>query len=1428
MKFSLVFFLFLWIGVYQLHAQSITIEKAPSILCFGSDIDVTVKITGTFSSTNQFSIGIEYGTYEYSEFPAQLINPTTLRIRLSQNAFSNLKSYVSFRLRAVSSAPTFISNWSDYGGSAAFPLLFLGEHSLQLNRYGQVSIPYMASDHMTITLQDSISRDTLQFRFYNNDYDLFNKLGRQKLTFDKPVSYYVKSIQNTCGVSTGKGFIRVKINPISIYPSLITPLAVCEGSTAYVSFNKEGGNWATGNVFKIRLIPEQNFEEEMPNLYIDTEATLENGTLKFIVPALAGKSPTSHYSIRILSSNPITISPFSNLWLTVAPSPTAELYTMNSTSIPYGTGMYFSAYIKGIPAYRINLSDGSQVVNEDYYSLKTENSFLVKHTGPLYQNQTYSLSSVQTGCGAAKIQGNPLNITVTKGVVADSIPSKEACEGQVYRFRIKSNYNLDGPVKVRFNINPGTGLPSHVIQGTVSQNWVSFIPNSFLDSYKQEVRYVAVSLDFGDYQSPELFKMPIHGKPSARFRNDSKSITLKVPEVYNLSFVTFGSPDNRVTFSDGSQSDNSNTGVQSFFMQKTSTYSIVKVENVCYSTTLKDDCLVTVEQSNEQGIILKKPHLFACHDQKLTIDFDTFGDFKPGNVFKIQYSADYSDYPTYKEFEAGTVSKGGTYSLTFPDEFLQKGGISVRIISTSPAKTSQSFPISNAGKIALLSENFTREIDAGHTVNYRPYLKNAYPPLSMVISDGKNDKTYTNDVYNSLYADLTPYKSTTYQLKSISNICGTVSLPNTMFKVTVYTQDSLRVSWPRHLRSTYYQKSPCFQGKIRLPFLIRGTSNANTTFTLQVSARERHDAPMNFVDVAQSRQADYFDFEWPYNSTASFLAFRIMVSNPGTYSDTLLFNSLIPPQVTLASQNHLVSPGQNITLDVTYKNSNYGQIYWSDGVVTSGSREVTVQKGNTYKILSVSNECGYGIASGQVSVRVKPSLSLNALSTYEICQGNTLKVGYSILGDYESSNHFVLSLIDIHTRKAIRLDSAASGSSPFTLSISHNFTPGIYTLEISSTHPVIRASTIIYIQAIPDYRLVGSTTINAGQSATLQFLSPVQTGELVSYTLSDNSAGLFYSSSTYAFVKPSQTTTYTIKEISNSCGKGRGMGSATVIVNPATERSISVVNAANAYNYGQICSGDTLYISYTTSGSFSANNRFSVQMSDSTGTNFKTVNAISWGNQQFKVPIAENFPKASAYRVMVVASDPNTSSAASPIPLAVYSKPTARLLSQTAYALPGQRLSVPIELTGDPTWYVVLKNEFSSLSFNLQLPVDTLKFDREGESMVYKLSSVVNNCGLGRIIEPSQLRIELVTSVENPVSTAIEVFPNPVTERIRIKVGQRGNYRIQLYNISGSLLSEEYFDESIYDMDVRPLPVGTYLLRFIDKDRSQTFRIIKD
>ncbi|WP_338874369.1 CotH kinase family protein [Spirosoma sp. SC4-14] len=107
-----------------------------------------------------------------------------------------------------------------------------------------------------------------------------------------------------------------------------------------------------------------------------------------------------------------------------------------------------------------------------------------------------------------------------------------------------------------------------------------------------------------------------------------------------------------------------------------------------------------------------------------------------------------------------------------------------------------------------------------------------------------------------------------------------------------------------------------------------------------------------------------------------------------------------------------------------------------------------------------------------------------------------------------------------------------------------------------------------------------SLSIDVGQTAPLS-LSFTGNGPW-SYTLSSGQSGIVASSPATVYVSPSQTTTYTIQSVSNSCGTGIQSGTAVVTVRPvyadlsiglsASKRVVSVGDTVslflNLYNEG--------------------------------------------------------------------------------------------------------------------------------------------------------------------------------------------------------------------------------------------------------------------
>ena len=100
----------------------------------------------------------------------------------------------------------------------------------------------------------------------------------------------------------------------------------------------------------------------------------------------------------------------------------------------------------------------------------------------------------------------------------------------------------------------------------------------------------------------------------------------------------------------------------------------------------------------------------------------------------------------------------------------------------------------------------------------------------------------------------------------------------------------------------------------------------------------------------------------------------------------------------------------------------------------------------------------------------------------------------------------------------------------------------------------------------------------------------------------------------------------------------------------------------------------------------------------------------------------------------------------------------------------------------------------------------------------------------GRGIYESQLEVgDFVTSTPELPILAVEAFPNPTSESLRVKLNANwtGETNVTLTDLQGKEFIQKKFSQSDLLVDVSTLPRGIYLLRvWSDKFRSKTKRIL--
>lgn len=79
-----------------------------------------------------------------------------------------------------------------------------------------------------------------------------------------------------------------------------------------------------------------------------------------------------------------------------------------------------------------------------------------------------------------------------------------------------------------------------------------------------------------------------------------------------------------------------------------------------------------------------------------------------------------------------------------------------------------------------------------------------------------------------------------------------------------------------------------------------------------------------------------------------------------------------------------------------------------------------------------------------------------------------------------------------------------------------------------------------------------------------------------------------------------------------------------------------------------------------------------------------------------------------------------------------------------------------------------------------------------------------------------------------PLNWEVNIYPNPITERVQIALPDLTPTKAVLFNSNGQLLWQETMQTSLQEIDLGAYPAGTYVLRLADDTgRVGTFRILK-
>ncbi len=1416
--------------------QAITTGNITSIACKGGTILVPFSLTGTFDNGNVFKVQIRSSN---DNIWTDLVTEGTtspLKATIPLNINSN---YYSYYLRVVANKPNILGTDSYLPSISTKADLTLSDATITtINPYNATNLIFKGSGSVPIKVvfNDS-SRITLNYiNTDNNFYDLTNKIYPSKSTV-----YKIAYIENVCGRSSGSGSATITVNDIGIKTLKASSNYYCVGNVLRISYSADG-KLDSGNKFKINLRSTDNTFQEY-----ELDGIEKDG---FVEAQIPNSIPSAkNYTYRLVTSSPKAISPWSSNQITIGEKPSAEIIS-SSTSVDWGKSIELKFRVTGIGPWNINLSDGTSI-SYNYGNVSYNNNpFTFTHTTKPDQTKSYSVSSYSSSCGLGSSGTNVMNVVVKPGIEVDSLQQGEICLGGIINatYKTKGDFSktkISAFLSNRYN-GKQTDVPAVFNDGKVTVT----VPKTFFESnYSSNDVNFLLGIKYGDFGfSYSENTIRIKNPPKATFY-DTSPINLNTKGVANLPVYLSGATPLNVIFDD-STNFLFNSGISGFYYPqgnnqilpisviKTTNYKILSVSNSCGKTIIDDGKIVSVIVKNEaiNDISIKGVLSQVCTGDKVKLNFVSLGTYKPENEFKVELFA-YSTDP--KPLIIGT-GKTSPIEAIIPSNYTPNNYAYIRIISSNPTSTSLLQKISiNSKPTASISaynsnENFTG--NQGTVVSGEPTSINA-SLLSGIYTGGTiytfSDGTLKNESSSSFQKILISGSgNNTFFLKSVSNECGIGTVSSNSVRINLVP---FKIKRPYEYRFDY-----CAGETMSYVYSITGKPDVGTTFNLQIASIK----DSIFTDLVTKTSNNPLNFKFPTNLKAGAYFIRL-VSNTTTpqSSDFEKFNILTPVSSTISTTTNSVDGGYSASLKYTIEGSlpvtitsidENGNPYVSTFTYSgSNNNEYSFipSKTNTYSIKLVENLCGYGTGVGSAKITVKPSIVIKDVNSYSVCVGKDLLVNYVTFGEYEANNKFQFSFVDIYNDKIkYDLGESISKSGIIKLRIPSDVSQGNYYLEVNSTQPSTTKSyfySYFSVVNLPNITISGNTVINAGQSTYLGLInnaSKLGNVEYGTFVLSDGTKGNFNLYKNNILVKPAKTTTYTLSSVENICGIGKVTGSATITVNPLSNKNIT---SETDYNPNFVlCPGRTYNLYFNFTGDFSTGNQFLGQISDKNGENFK--NIITEGTKSpLKVTVPEDLTEGDNFRLRVVASDKDVSSAASLFPMSSSKLPTATFDSTTYYYSEGKSINIKVNLTGVQPWTIKFgSEELSAKTYYSTTSPAIIKLSPLNP-ISYKVFSISDSYCLGKVTGTGIVKLELITNSEVLQDVEVKIFPNPTYDKIRVQSEVFKNTSVRMTNGVGQLILEQIMNKSELEIDLSNNAEGQYFITIEKGDKRKTYKVHK-
>lgn len=363
----------------------------------------------------------------------------------------------------------------------------------------------------------------------------------------------------------------------------------------------------------------------------------------------------------------------------------------------------------------------------------------------------------------------------------------------------------------------------------------------------------------------------------------------------------------------------------------------------------------------------------------------------------------------------------------------------------------------------------------------------------------------------------------------------------------------------------------------------------------------------------------------------------------------------------------------------------------------------------------------------------------------------------------------------------------------------------------------------IHIKSLPSATISGNSTIDLGQSATINIKF---TGDGPwTYVLSGGQTGTTDQANFQVNVKPSTTTSYLVTEVSNACGKGLPIGSALVTVKVPTITSGSP-------SIAEACASKTFSVPFQQSGDFPAGNTFKVQISkENTDSKFYTIPSVASSN--VVVATLPDTTKGASYFVRVISSGTNpdftVKGSVSSITINVSPLPVATLTG-TQTILVGESADLKADITGKSPWTFTLNNGTKDTLITANASPYIFKL-KPKTTTTYAITKVTNSCGTGTGVGTARVQVDPILGVEPPAPADwAKVYPTLIQDKCTVEITGTISPKqasIEVIDLNGRVRATSPVRQKTTEVDFGNYPSGLYLLRIQNGNLSTVQRVMK-